>query len=287
MLNTLFQRLYNRVSNDSLYNHVLSILRILNRCIPIGKDFTVRVGNYRMHADTLDRIIAIYLWKWGLLEGFETQWMRNAIQRGMCVLDIGANIGYYTLLMADLVGKEGAVYAFEPEPANYSVLVRNVALNGHKNVVVVPKAVVSSNHSVKFYKNKGNRGDNSLYGSLGVNYACIEVEGVSLDSYFPSGKKIDLIKMDIQGGEIEAFGGMERVIHDNPKIKIIFELTPEKYDDPAADSVSLLSALQDRYGLTLLRIDERNRVTCLLSRDDIARIAESRQCCNLIARREN
>ena len=67
-------------------------------------------------------------------EKLTTQLFKEVVKGGYTVLDIGANIGYFTLLAARLVGKKGKVYAFEPEPRNYSMLLRNVTLNEYENV---------------------------------------------------------------------------------------------------------------------------------------------------------
>lgn len=73
-----------------------------------------------------------------------TEFLKGAIREGMVVADIGANIGYYTLLAAKRVGTSGRVYAFEPDPRCVEILRKNILLNGHSNVVVMPNAVSSA-----------------------------------------------------------------------------------------------------------------------------------------------
>ena len=86
----------------------------------------------------------------------QTILFRKLVDEGMNVVDIGANIGYYTLLAAELVGEKGKVFAFEPEPSNYDLLLRNVEINGYKNVTVVRKAVSNeTGESSLFLSQKG------------------------------------------------------------------------------------------------------------------------------------
>jgi FkbM family methyltransferase len=80
----------------------------------------------------------------------------------MTVVDIGANIGYYSLIAAEPIGTDGKVYAFEPDPDNYALLVRNVELNGYRNVETVEKAVSSESGFVTLYIDRSNFGNRSL-----------------------------------------------------------------------------------------------------------------------------
>jgi predicted methyltransferase len=67
--------------------------------------------------------------------------MKRIIREGMTVFDLGAHVGYYTLLAAEQVGVTGHVFAFEPDPENYAVLIKNVELNGYKNVTFINMAI--------------------------------------------------------------------------------------------------------------------------------------------------
>jgi len=88
-----------------------------------------------MYIDSRDTTVGTSLLKWGFFEKYETKLFKKSIKRGMVVLDIGANIGYYTLLAARLVGDEGKVFAFEPDPYNYSLLRKNIEANRYNNVI--------------------------------------------------------------------------------------------------------------------------------------------------------
>ena len=77
----------------------------------------------------------------GVHEPIATRLLNQQIKSGMRVIEIGANIGYYTLIAANLVGESGKIYAIEPEPANYALLTKNVEVNGYKNVIPIQKAI--------------------------------------------------------------------------------------------------------------------------------------------------
>src|SRR5207244_3754027 len=94
----------------------------------------VDVQGHKMLLDPIDTLGLSVRDVW---EPLETKVVQNEVRRGSVVLDIGAHIGYYTLLMARLVGPQGRVFAFEPNPANYDLLRRNIQINSYRNVTAV------------------------------------------------------------------------------------------------------------------------------------------------------
>lgn len=156
----------------------------------------------------------------------QTILFRKLVDEGMNVVDIGANIGYYTLLAAELVGEKGKVFAFEPEPSNYDLLLRNVEINGYKNVTVVRKAVSNETGESSLFLSQKGFGQHSLYDSAGSG-GTITVDAVSLDDFFEGeGYPIDIIKIDIEGAEMAALLGMSRVLRKNENVKLFIELSP-------------------------------------------------------------
>jgi FkbM family methyltransferase len=175
-------------------------------------------------------------------EPYETQLISSIIKPGNVVLDIGANIGYYTLIFAKLVGQDGKVFAFEPEPANFRIIEKNVSINGYSNVILEQKAVSNRNEKKKLYLNKENAGMHRIYKSQYVNVDSVEIETVSLDDYFSNYRgRIDFIKMDIEGSEITALEGMQTTLQrqNNVKLLVAFDslaireygYKPEQYID--------------------------------------------------------
>jgi FkbM family methyltransferase len=156
----------------------------------------------------------------GVLEPLVTEVFEKTVRKGYVVLDIGANIGYYTLIAARKVGVEGRVYAFEPELANFELLRKNVKLNNYRNVVLEKKAVSNKNGTSKLYVDHTSTGGHSLTQKSNMS---IQVETVTVDSYFEKMERIDLIKMDIEGAETLVIQGMSDVLNKNKHLKIIME----------------------------------------------------------------
>lgn len=178
-------------------------------------------------------------------EETETALVKKEVKKGDVVLDIGANIGYYTLIFADLVGETGKVYAFEPDPTNFEILVKNIEVNGFKNIIPVNKAVTNTPGIISFYINKRNTGDNRIVDFEGSGKK-IEVESVALDDYFSDYKgSVNFIKMDIQGAEGLALDGMKKLIERNRKIKIISEFWPIEMGKNAVKSIYLLKYFKE------------------------------------------
>jgi len=184
-------------------------------------NFVIVLG-HKMYLDSKDPLLLSIN---GIYEKFETMLMCKEIKRGNVVLDIGANIGYYTLIFAKLVGKNGKVYAFEPEPTNFSLLKKNVEINGYENVELVQKAVSNKNGKIKLYLDKENTADHRIYNSHDSR-KFIEIESIKLDNYFKDHRKIDFIKMDVQGAECGVFQGMSQLLKNNKSMKIISEFWP-------------------------------------------------------------
>ncbi len=98
----------------------------------------------------------------GKYEPYETQLILRQTKIGDTVVDVGANIGYYTLLLANKVGKTGKVYAFEPDKINFEILAKNVKENNLENVVMINAAVGKKEGKLKLHRSEENFGDHKL-----------------------------------------------------------------------------------------------------------------------------
>jgi len=142
----------------------------------------------------------------------------QAVKRSTIVYDIGANIGYLTVFIASRITDHGLVYAFEALPENLQRLNSNLVLNHLLDKVqVVPLAIIDAQKSVRFFRGpSGSTG--KVEGSAGRNYLnasqSIEIHGTSLDEFiFGDGNPAPMVvKMDIEGGEVLAFKGMQRML---------------------------------------------------------------------------
>lgn len=189
-----------------------------------------------MFVDTRDLSLAPHILLDGYWEMWITKFFKGVIKEGMTVVEIGTNIGYYTLLAASQIGGGGRLYAFEANPAVFDILFQNMNINGFLDrVTLVNKAVLDKSGKLEFHILKRHHGSSSIIGFdkelLKKQYRdeieTIEVEAVSLDEYFLNkDMKIDVIKMDAEGSEGLIFKGMKRLLKNNPAIKIICEFTP-------------------------------------------------------------
>jgi FkbM family methyltransferase len=150
--------------------------------------------------------------------------IRRLVRPRSHVLDIGANIGFYTSLLSDLIGADGHVHAFEPDATNFKHL--SAMAGDRSNVTLVPKAVSDRSGKLLVYTSPKLNVDHRTYEFENYKQA-IAVDGVSIDDYLGGGRsRIDFIKMDIQGYELKALRGMEKTIGANPAMVILSEFWP-------------------------------------------------------------
>jgi FkbM family methyltransferase len=172
----------------------------------------------------------------------EIRLIESIVKPGDSILDIGANIGFYTTLFSKLVGEKGAVLAFEPEPLNFKYLNRNC--DQLRNVKLINKAVSDTTGTLKIYLSKMLNVDHRTYKI--EDYSEVkEIDSTTIDDYLKTYDcpKIDFIKMDIQGFEMAALKGMINTLKNNSKIKVISELWPYGLQKAGSSVLEVLSFL--------------------------------------------
>jgi len=175
--------------------------------------------------------------------GYTTKLMKKFVKKGTAVLDLGANIGFYTCLAADLVGQNGHVYAFEPEPHNFSLLKKNVEINGFTNTILEQKAVADKNYKTKLYLSESST-DHRIYEVNDENRESVEVQVVKLDDYFSNGlENLSFIKTNLQGADIANLKGMKNILKNSSKLVVLFEYSPEMMMEFDSDTESIINDL--------------------------------------------
>jgi FkbM family methyltransferase len=192
---------------------------------------------------------------WGYWEPSNTAIMRQLCAGAVDFIDIGANIGWYTLVAAHALAGRGQVHSFEPDPAHVATLRGNVALNRLDNVTVNSWALSDHTAVANLYLNEANRGSNSLFAA--ENRArSIPVELRRLDDY--SGIAPDrplVMKIDVEGAEIDVLGGAERLLRTHPhEIVVMCEMSPRNLAAAGRTTAELAAAL-DRLGFAAALID--------------------------------
>lgn len=210
--------------------------------------------------DTRDRTVTRVLYVFGEYEPFETALVARLLKPGFTFVDIGANTGYYTLVAALGIGERGKVVAFEPSPFNVAILQRNVGLNNLRNVTVEDKALSSGEDDVELYLSSINAGDHRIYDghdddfyNAGRARSRIRVPSVTLDGYL-SGRigGVDVIKMDVQGAELDVLKGMIGTLSSNEHVILMSEYWPHGLERCAGNPMDFLTTL-DRLGFRIFR----------------------------------
>src|SRR5262245_56920610 len=176
----------------------------------IGDRRVAYKGTY-MYAASVDRWVALLLWKYRILEAYELQVARSMIRPGMHILDVGSNVGFHSLEFARWTGPSGTVDAFEPAPENYMVLKRNVEASGLDNVRTFDIAISDHAGETTMYLSPAHRGDHRIVGSAKMR-SSIHVRTTTLDERYASpGQRVDFVKIDVQGAEYLVLAGMRHL----------------------------------------------------------------------------
>jgi len=171
----------------------------------------------------------------GVWEADNTAMMRRLVKSGAACFDVGANYGYFSLVMASAMGAEGRVFAFEPNPHVYALLQQTLRLNGLSQRGLVKAhnvAAGTSRGTADLFFRPGDYGGGSLYFSDQVKRSA-ELEKVSvvveaMDQFLPRlpGGTPIFMKLDVEGGECQALQGAREIIRESTDVTIMAEFTP-------------------------------------------------------------
>lgn len=219
----------------------------------------------------------------GTYEPKETQLFLDSIHNGNIIFDIGANIGYYTVLASKKAGQRGKVFAFEPDRQNLSLLKENLSINDCKNVTIIDKALTDQNTKLAFHEEPYNKGESAISYEKSGKYS-YTVEGISLDTFISQEKisHIDVIKMDIEGAEIGVLKGAKTFFTKIKGAKLFIEYNPssiKRYGNSPGTMLALLEELD----VTITHIiDEPKGVIIPFSKDELNYTLTHTTYCNLV-----
>lgn len=187
------------------------------------------VNGYKMYLDLKDTMVSQEVFYKGVWEKELTKLMKDIIKEDTVFVDVGAHIGYYSLLAAK-IAKKSRVYSFEPMTINYELLEKNIALNNYKNVKCFKIALSDSEGKVKLYCDKNLSVRNSIVSTEIIEGNALEdVETMPLDFLV---ENADIVKIDVEGGEVKVLKGMKKLIEINQDIIVIIEYIPNYYKNP-------------------------------------------------------
>jgi len=237
---TLFQRLVG-LRNP---RHLVSTVLTRTRLAPL---FTMTVGDVRLRF--FPSSMSTVMWENPYAYSHDPTFLRQYLKRGDIFVDVGANIGYLTIVGAKAVGPNGKVFSFEAHPRIFGYLKENVALNGLSNVTFHNLAIGNTNATVDFLECPGD--DSQSWVAHGKGAMAIPM--VSLDDALLCEASIALLKIDVEGYEKFVLEGAGRVLSH---IKCVyFECAPSNLVRYGYSCEMLLNVVE-RAGFKLYRLED-------------------------------
>ncbi|MDR0968117.1 MAG: FkbM family methyltransferase [Holosporaceae bacterium] len=191
--------------------------------------------------------ISLHIEKNSVWEPHVTNYLVKNVKPSETVIEIGANIGYYTTLLSKLVGSKGKVYSYEANKKVYDLACLSLKMNDLYNIVTIKNIVISDRKgTVDFVSYEPsldadivNIGGSHILTDYGIYDLLYDktiktIKTTSLDEDLPNLKSVDWLRMDIEGSEILALKGARRIINSSPNLKIVMEWFPnimKKYGD--------------------------------------------------------
>jgi len=245
--------MFDKANMYNKFGQVLRSLGIKVSKLP-GSKYLLRVmaviiGDLAIEVDGLRLTGSFWhrreLWKMreGRYEKFTVELFKQSLSPGMVVCDIGAHIGFYALLAAQKVGPHGRVYAFEPDPRTFPYLVYNIEQNGFSNIIIPIKKAVSNHEGIlRLHLDEITSGDTSLF-HRNTSGRTVEVQSVKLDDFLEGEAKVDIVKLDIEGGELAALEGMESLLKRSNNVTMFVECNPSMLEVAGSNVEQLLEKL--------------------------------------------
>jgi FkbM family methyltransferase len=176
-------------------------------------------------------------------EPVTTRAFRELLRPGMTVIDVGAHIGYYSVLAGKLVGETGRVHAVEPSAENREILGQNIDLNRVRSVTLHPHAAGRERARRAFHLTGSSDSHGFYPHPLTKTVRTIEIEAVPLDEMVHG--PVHLVKVDVEGAEIEVLRGMRRILAENPELALAIEWNPACLRSAGFDPLELPRVLQE------------------------------------------
>jgi len=215
--------------------------------------FSIKLGNF-LYKNAYPLYKSMYSVFKNKQDASEIALLKKHIKPGQTILDVGANIGFYAKILSQLTGPNGKVHCFEPDATNFQHL--KVETAGLTNIVINNKAVGPKTEKIKIYTSKNLNVDHRTYKPEEYDRE-IEIDAISMEDYFDVNVKVDFIKIDIQGFEMEAMKGMHTLLKANHHIKMISEFWPyglRKAGSSVSDYYNFLKNMN--FNIELLKEDK-------------------------------
>lgn len=264
---TTYKKIIKKFSKGYRFSKIYPLNFILKNIESSLKSNFSEIQGSKMYLDDGDSLgLSIH----GVYGEFDTEIIKKHLSPNDIVIDVGANIGYYTLLSAKLVGNSGKIYAFEPESTNFNLLKKNIDVNNYKNIIAENCAISDSNGQVSLFLAKSGIVGHRIYNSDKCSKS-ITVKKITLDEYF---SKIDLIdkinfvKIDVEGYELAVLKGMRNILESSKHIKLFLEFNAPFITEAGFDPKELLNTLCS-YNFQIYHLDYKKNILYKANLNDL------------------
>jgi len=192
-----------------------------------------------------DRFVSQRLREDGIWEPYETSLVLTLLRPGDVFVDVGANVGYFSVVAASVVGAQGAVFAFEPDPDNCRLLRANAELNGlDERIIVVEAALSDAAGPGELFLSADNLGDHQVYAG-NERRSSVPIDLLQGSEYLAARlQHMNLLKVDTQGAEFQVMTGLMPLLQSLAQPpRIIIELTPYSLREAGASGRALVELL--------------------------------------------
>ncbi|WP_252718786.1 FkbM family methyltransferase [Haloarcula sp. CBA1122] len=240
------------------------------------QNLSVSVQGYNLQLNPSDYSISRRLYFGESYEPLTTDFLTTELSEGDSFVDVGANIGYFSLLASSVVGNSGQVIAFEPEPQNFNILERNVVSNDlNGRVSLYQKALADSSETLMLNHHPTNKGMHSIVSEFDHREDETEIEAIEGDSVLS--EHIDIIKIDVEGAEPNVIRGLSSTL-ERCHPTIVFEYENRHWEEEITVIIDMLTDIGYRlYGI----VDETGE------RVSVEEIDENLRRVNIVAKHKN
>lgn len=257
ILSTLLKRSLEILKKDGFKGYIIAIKKYYEAYPPLRKNLyywlysklarskmIVReIQGSKMYLNLDDFGLSKHLFLNDIREPECTKIMKKWLKKGMIIVDLGANIGYYALLEASIIGDKGKIYAIEPFPSNFELLQKNIELNPYENIIEPYNIAIGNKIGTeKLFVSKQHNLCNML---ASENSDFVEVKTETLDNFVADKKLPDLIRMDVEGFEYYILDDMKKTLQQCKSCKMFIEVHPFQMHEKGLDYKKPLKTLFD------------------------------------------
>lgn len=239
-----------RLTNSNLFRKILShtfrFILLEEEIIRIGKKSQIIIRNKNE---------GFYYLYYKLIEPGIKKNLEKNLKKGGTFIDIGAHIGYYSLIAGEIVGESGIVISFEPHPDNYKKLIENIHLNSYEHIVAEKTAIFEKEVKIPLYLGWDTSTHTLIEANAPPSKKYIKIRTITLDKYCKKNHlEPDIVKIDVEGAEQNVLNSMKQTIKKHHPI-IICEIHPNHFNKITNKENNIFEFLPNTYNLFLIQND--------------------------------